>query len=94
MDMKINFRKIEAQTSFEGGRQTFDAAETVGNEMMYNGSILLDIGFEELARQIYYSTEAVEVPERYCKALELVVKNSRLIATIKREIINQLKSEQ
>lgn len=94
MDMKINFRKIEAQTSFEGGRQTFDAAETVGNEMMYNGSILLDIGFEELARQIYYSTEAVEVPERYCKALELVVKNSRLIAAIKRKIINQLKSEQ
>ena len=94
MDMKINFRKIEAQISFEGGRQTFDAAETVGNEMMYNGSILLDIGFEELARQIYYSTEAVEVPERYCKALELVVKNSRLIAAIKREIINQLKSEQ
>lgn len=94
MDMKINFRKIEAQTSFEGGRQTFDAAETVGNEMMYNGSILLDIGFEELARQIYYSTEAVEVLERYCKALELVVKNSRLIAAIKREIINQLKSEQ
>lgn len=92
--MKINFRKIEAQTSFEGGRLTFDAAETVGNEMMYNGSILLDIGFEELARQIYYSTEAVEVPERYCKALELVVKNSRLIAAIKREIINQLKSEQ
>ena len=94
MDMKINFRKIEAQTSLEGGSQTFDAAETVGNEMMYNGSILLDIGFEELARQIYYSTEAVEVPERYCKALELVVKNSRLIAAIKREIINQLKSEQ
>lgn len=48
--MKINFRKIEAQTSFEGGRQTFDAAETVGNEMMYNGSILLDIGFEDLAK--------------------------------------------
>lgn len=47
--MKINFKKIEAQTSFEGGKQTFDTAETVGNEMMYNGSILLDIGFEELA---------------------------------------------
>ena len=86
--MKINFKRIEAQTSFEGGKQTF--AETVGNEMMYNGSILLDIGFEELAKQIYYSSEAVEVPERYCKAMELVVKNSRLIAAVKREIINQL----
>lgn len=48
--MKINFKKIEAQTSFEGAKQTFDVAETVGNEMMYNGSILLDIGFEDLAR--------------------------------------------
>ena len=88
--MKINFKKIEAQTSFEGGRQTFDAAETVGNEMMYNGSILLDIGFEDLAKSIYYSEDAVEIPERYSKALELVVKNSRLIAAVKREIINQL----
>ena len=24
--MKINFRKIEAQTSFEGAKQTFDVA--------------------------------------------------------------------
>lgn len=88
--MKINFRKIEAQTSFEGEKQTFDVTETVGNEMMYNGSILLDIGFEDLAKAIYYSKDAVEIPERYCKALELVVKNSRLIVAVKREIINQL----
>lgn len=88
--MKINFKTIEAQTSFEGIKQTFDAAETVGNEMMYNGSILLDIGFEELAKEIYYSQDEVEIPERYCKALELVIKNSRLIAAVKREIINRL----
>ena len=85
--MKINLKKIEAQTSFEGAKQTFDVAETVGNEMMYNGSILLDIGFEDLAREIYYSKDAVE---QYCKALELVVKNSRLIAAVKRAVINQL----
>lgn len=88
--MKINFKRIEAQTSFEGAKQAFNAAETVGNDMMYNGSILLDIGFEDLAKEIYYSTDAVEIPERYRKALELVVKNSRLIAAVKREIINQL----
>ena len=88
--MKINFKKIEAQTSFEGAKQTFDVAETVGNEMMYNGSILLDVGFEDLAREIYYSKDAVEIPEQYCKALELVVKNSRLIAAVKRAVINQL----
>lgn len=51
---------------------------------------LLDIGFEDLAKSIYYSKDAVEIPERYSKALELVVKNSRLIAAVKREIINQL----
>ena len=31
--MKINFKKIEAQTSFEGAKQTFDVAETVGNDV-------------------------------------------------------------
>lgn len=88
--MKINFKKIEVQTSFEGTKQALDAAQTVGNEMMYNGSVLLDIGFEDLAKEIYYSKDAVEIPERYHKAMELVVKNSRLIAAVKREIINQL----
>lgn len=88
--MKINFKQLEAQTSFDGSRQTFDVTEAVGNEMMYNGSILLDIGFEGLAREIYYSKGEVDVPDRYRKALELVVKNSRLIAAVKREIINQL----
>ena len=48
---------------------------------------------EELAKEIYYSKDEVEIPERYCKALELVVKNSRLIAAVKREIINQLNSK-
>lgn len=91
--MKINLKQFEAQASFEGDKQTFDIAETVGNEMMYNGSILLDIGFEELAKEIYYSKDEVEIPERYCKTLELVVKNSRLIAAVKREIINQLNSK-
>ena len=66
--MEVNFKALEVQTSFEGDKQTFDTAETVGNEMMYNGSILLDIGFEELAKEIYYSKDEVEIPERYCKA--------------------------
>ena len=91
--MKVNFRIIEVQVSFEGEKRVFDIAREIGNMMMYNGSILLDIGFEELAKEIYYSKDEVEIPERYCKALELVVKNSRLIAAVKREIINQLNSK-
>ena len=93
--MKINFRKFEAQTSFEGSKQTFDIAETLGNEMMFNSSVLLDIGFEDLAREIYYSDGEVdvEVPERYCKAIETVVRNSGFIAAIKRELVNRLNSK-
>lgn len=88
--MKINFKQLEAQTSFEGIKQAFDVTKTLGNEMMYNSSILLDIGFEDLAREIYYSQDEVEIPERYCKALETVVRNSNFIAAVKREIINRL----
>lgn len=91
--MKINFKQLEAQTSFEGLKQTFDIARTLGNEMMYNSSVLLDIGFEDLAREIYYSKGEVEVPERYYKAIETIVRNSSFIAAIKREIINQLSSK-
>ena len=88
--MKVNFRIIEVQVSFEGEKRVFDIAREIGNMMMYNGSILLDIGFEDLARTIYYSDGEVEVPERYCKAIIEVVKQSSFIAAIKREVINLL----
>lgn len=88
--MKVNFKAFEAQTSFEGAKQTFDITRELGNMMMYNSSILLDIGFEDLAKAIYYSDGEVEVPERYCEAVIKVVKQSSFIAAIKREVINQL----
>lgn len=88
--MKVNFRIIEVQVSFEGEKRVFDIAREIGNMMMYNGSILLDIGFEDLARTIYYSDGEVEVPERYCKAIIEVVKQSSFIAAIKRKVINLL----
>ena len=88
--MKVNFRIIEVQVSFEGEKREFDIAREIGNMMMYNGSILLDICFEDLARTIYYSDREVEVPERYCKAIIEVVKQSSFIAAIKREVINLL----
>ena len=88
--MKVNFRIIEVQVSFEGEKRVFDIAREIGNMMMYNGSILLDIGFEDLARTIYYSDGEVEVPERYCKAIIEVVKQFSFIAAIKREVINLL----
>lgn len=91
--MKVNFKAFEAQTSFEGDKQAFDITHDLGNLMMYNSSILLDIGFEDLAKAIYYSDGEVEVPEQYCDAIIKVVKQSSFIAAIKREVINQLSSK-
>lgn len=90
--MKINFKQFEAQTSFAGTKQVFDIAEALGNSMMYNGSILLDIGFEKLAEEIYYSTAEVEIPEKYYEAIKAVVRNSNFIAAVKRELIRQLET--
>lgn len=87
---KINFKQFEAQTSFEGTKETFDIAKTLGNEMMYNSSILLDIGFEDLAKEIYYSGKEVEIPDRYAEALKAVVKASNFKACIKRELVKRL----
>lgn len=86
----INFKKFEAQTSFEGTKETFDIARTLGNEMMYNSSILLDIGFEDLAKEIYYSGKEVEIPDRYAEALKAIVKASNFKACIKRELVKRL----
>lgn len=88
--MKINFKRLEAQTSFDGSKQAFDVAKAVGNMMMYNGSVLLDIGFEDLAKEIYYSTDEVEVDEKYAAAIIQVVRQSALIAAVKRELIARL----
>ena len=87
---RINFKQVEAQTSFEGIKETFDIARTLGNEMMYNSSILLDIGFEDLAKEIYYSGKEVEIPDRYAEALKAVVKASNFKACIKRELVKRL----
>lgn len=94
MIMKINFKRFEVQTSFEGNKQVFNITHDLGNMMMYNGSVLLDIGFEDLAKTIYYSDDEVEVPECYCKAIIEVVKQSSFIAAVKREVINILSNNQ
>ncbi len=86
----IDFTKVKAQISFDGTERVFNTAKTIGNAMMYNGSVLLDIGFEDLARKIYYSTGDVEVPEQYAKPIIQVISESDFIAAIKRTLIQKL----
>lgn len=88
--MKIDFTKIEVPVSFDGTTQRFNIAEVTGNGMMFNGSIIADIGFEELAREIYYSKGEVEVPERYAQYIVQIVMGSSFPACIKRYIRDTL----
>ena len=85
--MKVYFTKIEVQVSFDGTRKTFNIAQNVGNDMMYNGSVIQDIGFEELARQIYFSDGEVEIPQQYMTPLAQVIMDSNYIAAIKRYLL-------
>jgi len=91
--MKIDFTKIKVQVSFDGTHKTFDVAKNVGNDMMYNGSVISDIGFEELARQIYYSDGVVEIAPQYAKPLLQVILENNYIAAIKREMAKVLNGQ-
>ena len=88
--MKIDFTKIKVQVSFDGTHQTFNIAKEVGNDMMYNGSVICDIGFEELAKEIYFSDGEVEIPKEYAQPLAAVIGQGAYIATIKRYLIKTL----
>lgn len=88
--MKIDFTKLEVSVSFDGKTRTFNVAQSLGNMMMYNSTILLDIGFEDLAKSIYYSEGEIEIPDKYKAAIIEVVKQSSFIAAVKRELIKLL----
>lgn len=89
--MKINFKNYIVPINFEGQTASVDLTKTIGNAMMFNGSILLDIGFEDLAKEIYYSEGEVEIPEQYKAAMTKIVQEQPFIATVKRQLINDLK---
>lgn len=88
--VKIDFTRVEVPVSFDGETRTYNVAKVLGNAMMYNGSILLDIGFEDLARTIYYSTGEVEVNDRYLAPMRTIIHEMNFVATIKRELIKRL----
>lgn len=88
--MKIDFSKVKVQVSFDGTHQVFNIAKEIGNDMMYNGSVICDIGFEELAREIYFSDSEVEIPTQYVQPLIQVISQGMYIATIKRYLLQVL----
>lgn len=88
--MKIDFTSISVPVSFDGTTQTFNIAKEVGNDMMFNSSVICDIGFEELAKEIYYSNGEVEIPAQYVQPLIQVISQKMYLATIKRYLLQKL----
>ena len=86
----IDFTNIDVPVSFDGTMRKFNIAEAVGNGMMFNGSVICDIGFEELAKTIYYSNGEVEIPDKYAAFIVTIIMDSNLPATIKRFVKEKL----
>ena len=83
--MKIDFTKIEVQVSFDGTRKKFNIAKEVGNDMMYNGSVIQKEGKKRMKM-----VGEVEIPQQYMKPLAQVIMDSNYIAAIKRYLFQVL----
>ena len=64
--MRVDFSKVKVQMNFEGEPQVIDIRKELANRMRQNTN---DIGFDELARNIYFSEGEVEVSEEYAKQI-------------------------
>lgn len=90
---KVNFKEVEVVYNFEGEKTKFDASKFIGNLMYFNGDVLMDLGFDELAREIYKGEkDEVEIPDQYIPALEHLIKESKQPAMIKRALLNAIKA--
>lgn len=91
---RIDFTKLEIMCSFEdeaSGRTTeVSIAKPLANLMKYSGPTLMDIGFEELARIIYFSEGPVDVADNYAAAIKGLLAYSNLSAAVKRALISKL----
>lgn len=82
MSKKIDFGKIMVQHSFEGEPVAVDIRKQLGNKIHQTTG---DIGFDDLAKTIYFSDGEVEIPEEYEGLLKQVVKENYL-ASVQRAI--------
>lgn len=91
---KIDFTNIQICGSFEeelaGKTHGVNIAKSLANLMKYSGPVLKDVGFEELAKTIYFSEGPVDVPDEYRAAILAVLEFATYTAAIKRELKKQL----
>lgn len=71
--IKVDFRKVKVQITFEGDPVEIDMRKMLGNLIHQNTP---DIGLDELARTIYFSDSEVEVPDEYIDPILNIVSNN------------------
>lgn len=72
---RIDFSKVMVQHTFEGEPVAVDMRKTLGNKIHQTTG---DIGFDDLARSIYFSDGEIEVDAEYIEPLRTVVKENYL----------------
>lgn len=90
----VDFTRIKHFTCFDdedkGIVSEANTAKIVGNLMKYQGPVVMDIGFEELARTIYFSDGPVEIEDKYVQGIREAVSVYPFIASIKRALLKAL----
>lgn len=76
----IDFGKVMVQHTFEGEPLVVDMRKQLGNKIHQTTG---DIGFDDLARTIYFSEGEIEVPAEYVEQLKQVVKEN-FLASVQR----------
>lgn len=83
----MDFGKVMIQHTFEGEMVAVDMRKQLGNKIHQTTG---DIGFDDFARQIYFSEGEIEVPEEYVEPLKQLVKEEYL-ASVQRTFNELLK---
>lgn len=95
--LEVDLTSIEAKVDFEGHTVTVtDANKMIGNLMMFKGNIILDIEFQDLAKEIYYEKpgEKIKIKKIYIPYIVQVIKNdSEHQALLRKAIIELLTKE-
>ena len=78
----IDFSKVMVQHTFEGEKIAVDLRKQLGNKIHQTTG---DIGFDDFARQIYFSEGEIEIPDEYMDPLKQVVKDN-FLASVQRAI--------
>lgn len=74
--MKINFKELRVQLTFEGQPAIVDMRKALGNAIRQNTA---DIGLDEVARKIYFSDKEVEIPEEYINDIIAITSKSFVV---------------